>query len=327
MNREKIARMNLKDLFSASKTHMLPVAASVVLLLLGNIISPGFASLNNVANIMTMSAALAIAVIAQFLVVLSGDEGINLSVGAVMSMGCLLLPTYSMGSNVRFIPVCIILIFVAVIIGAINGAATQLLRLPPLVMTMIMGIVVNGATFSVVRGQPSMTIPPILLAMNKSVIGPIRVLLIIALVFLFVFTMFFKKSRLGRSLYLIGCNRAAAELSGLNARRNVILAYILSSVLSMVAGMLLVGYVGTANIKMAEKYTMLSVASLAIGGTKMNGGRGSVTASALGAVVMVILTNLLVAAGLSSGAQKVCEGGILLFVLILLFVNSNKLRQ
>lgn len=327
MNGKKETLQTVKDALSASKAHLLPLAASVVLLVLGNIISPGFSKLNNIANILTMSAALAIAVIAQFLVVLSGSEGINLSVGAVMSMGCLLLPTYSGGSDAMFIPVSLVLILIAALTGAANGAATQLLRLPPLVMTMIMGIVINGATFCIVRGQPSMTIPPILLAMNKSVIGPVRVLLIVALVFLALFVLFFKKTSLGRSLYLIGSNRTAAELAGLSVKRNVMLAYILSSVLSMIAGMLLVGYVGTANIKMAEKYTMLSVASLAIGGTKMNGGKGSVTASALGAVVMVILTNLLVAAGLSSGLQKICEGGILLFVLILLFINSGRLRQ
>ena len=331
MNAKKMSlssgAFDIKAFWAAGKDHILPLAASIILIVLGNSISPGFAKLSNIANILTMSAVLIIAAIAQSLVVITGKEGIDLSVGAVMSMGCLLMPTYSQGSNIRFIWVFLVLLAIAFGFGLVNGLATQYLQLPPLVMTMIMGIVVNGATFSIVNGQPSVTVPPILLGVNRSVIGPIRVLLIIALIFLLAFSLFLTKSRLGSSLFLIGCNREAAKLAGLSVRRNVVWAYIIASMLAMTAGMLLVGYVGTANIKMAEDYTMLSVASLAIGGTKMTGGRGSVTANALGAVVMIVLTNLLVAAGLSSGIRKICEGGILLFVLILLFLNSPKLRQ
>ncbi len=317
----------LRGFWTAGKSHILPLFASVVLIVLGNLISPGFAKLSNIANILTMSSILIIAAIAQLLVVVTGEEGIDLSIGAVMSMGCLLMPTYSRGDNLRFIPVCIALLVIAAVIGLINGLSTQYLKLPPLVMTMIMGIVVNGATFAIVHGQPSVTVPGLLLAVSKPVLGPVRVLLLIALLFAAIFVLFLKKTRLGRSLFLIGCNRPAAELSGISVRRNVVLAYMMASMLAMIAGMFMVGYVGTANIKMAEKYTMLSVASLAVGGTKMSGGRGSITASALGAVVMVVLTNLLVAAGLNTGVQKICEGGILQFVLILLFLNSPKLRQ
>ena len=79
----------LRGFWTAGKSHILPLFASVVLIVLGNLISPGFAKLSNIANILTMSSILIIAAIAQLLVVVTGEEGIDLSIGAVMSMGCL----------------------------------------------------------------------------------------------------------------------------------------------------------------------------------------------------------------------------------------------
>ncbi len=195
-------------------------------------------------------------------------------------------------------------------------------------MTMIMGTVVNGLTYAWTRGQPFMQIPPTLAKVGERAVGPFCVLVFCALGLIIAIEYMFRRRRFGRSLYLIGSNRQAAALAGINQRRNIIGAYTLGSVIASTGGILLIGYVAVGNIQMAENYTMLSIAALAIGGANMMGGRGTAIGSALGAIVLIILSSVLVAAGLNAGVRQFIEGLLLILILIAIFSkNAKKLQQ
>ena len=82
--------------------------------------------------------------------------------------------------------------------------------------------------------------------------------------------LFLRRSRYGRSLFLAGNNRNAANLCGINSKKIIILAYVFGGAMAGFAGLMLVGYAGTAQMNMASSYTMLSVAAVVIGGTTFN---------------------------------------------------------
>ena len=153
----------------------------------------------------------------------------------------------------------------------------------------------------------------------------LRWLLILTIVLTVVIELIIRKSKTGKSLYLVGSNRRAARLSGLNVNKEVMFAYIFSGMLSAIAGFLLVSYSGSGMLHMGDSYTMTSIAATVIGGTKMTGGEGKISGGFLGAVIFTLLNNLLVALGMAAGVRTMVEGLILLLIL-LISVSYTHLR-
>lgn len=117
-------------------------------------------------------------------------------------------------------------------------------------------------------------------------------------------------------LFLVGNNRQASYLCGLSVRTIAILAYALGGAFGGIAGYLLVGYAGSAQMQMAANYTLLSVASVVIGGTKLTGGSGGFVGGALGALVLILLTSILQALNMPPGVRSLVQGVILLAILV-----------
>jgi ribose transport system permease protein len=302
------------------------IIVSLFLLILGEILSPGFASINNIGNILAVASILAIATVGQTLVILSGGEGIDLSVGAVMSMGALLGASFIDG-KVSHLPFAIlILIVIGIVIGLINGIGIQRIGIPPLVMTLIMVSVINGITVAYTKGQPSGSIPNLLLDIGQPIVGPIRWLLVIAIITLVVWGLILNKTTFGRTLFIVGSNRRAAQLCGIRVNRTVILTYVFSGIIGILAGLVLLGYSGNAQLQMANEYTLLSIAAVVIGGTKLSGGEGTLIGAALGAIVLTLLTNVLVAIGMPAGVRQVVQG-LTLLVILIAYSRAPKLRQ
>lgn len=321
---KKIARGINKN---GSATEFLPsVIAIICLVILGQLLSNGFASINNLGNILTTSSILAIAAVGQAMVIISGDSGIDMSIGATISMGALIGPMIANGTNAGLILAVLALIGIGGLIGLINGVGVQYIKIPSLVMTLAMALVINGFTLGFTKGQPSILLPKILLDVGQPILGPIRWMVAIAVIFIVAMELLLRKTNFGRSLYLTGCNRRAAKLSGLHVNRIVIIAYMVSGILSAIVGLLLVGYTGSGQLQMGDEYTLLSIAAVVIGGTKLSGGKGRLFGGALGAIVLILITNILVVLGLPAGVRKLVQGAILLIILI---SNSreNKYRK
>lgn len=306
--------------------YLVPLLLIISMFLIGQILIPGFASTRNISSILTIASIVAVLVFAQTFVILSGGDGIDLSVGAVMSMAALLTPIIC-ANQVERLPLAIL---VTVILGAIVGAinATGVLRfgIPPLVMTLIMASVVDGFTLAYTQSLPPGRIPEILLKLGSPAFWQVRWLLLVVIVILVLVQLLIRKTVFGKSLFLTGSNRSAARLSGININKTVFFAYILGSALAAAGGTLLVGYSGSAQLKMANGYTLLSVAAAVIGGTKLSGGEGTMVGGFLGAIIFTLLTNVLIAVGLPGGVRILIQG-LALLVILGIYTKGPKLRQ
>ena len=304
------------------------IIGSILLLALGRILSKGFLSSNNLSSILMTTSILTMASIAQATVIISGDSGLDMSVGAIMSLTALFGPMVKLpNEGISLVVMIIAVIAIGAVIGFLNGIGVQVFKIVPLVMTLIMSNVVNGFAIFVTKGQPMVQVSSLLQSISKPLIGPIRILTAIVIILLVVLEIFFlRRSRYGKMLFLSGNNVNAARLCGINNKWVVILAYTISGGIAGFAGLLLVGYAGTAQMNMASSYTMLSIAAVVIGGTKLTGGKGTYIGGALGALVLILITYILQALNMAAGLRSLIQGVILV---VILMINSRapKLRQ
>lgn len=310
------ANQTLKDL-------TLPVVIIIVLTIAGNILSPGLAGINNLMNILTRACFLAVACIGQTYVMISGNAGIDMSIGAYMSFAALLAGTFSGGTDGGLVLTVLIYIGFGALFGFITGVCIQFFRIPSLVMTLAMSFVINGLTLGMTRGQPTVTIPPALLALGTPVIGVVRGMPVLTVIIFVVMMLLLHKTKFGRSLFIVGSNRNAAKLIGLKVNVIVVVTYMISAIMAMIAGLMMLGYVGSAQLQMGNEHTLLSVAAVVIGGTKLSGGKGGLIGGLLGAVVLILLMSILVVLGLPAGVRQLIQGALLLTIVI---VNSRQAK-
>lgn len=308
--------MNRQWTLVAAK-HYGPVLLGIVGLFgLGQLMSPGFASLGNINTVLALASILAMASIGQSLVIFAGEYGIDLSLGAIMSTGVLVTSILTDGNNGRIWLAVIAAIGIGLLYGTVNGIGVQLVRIPPLAMTLVMATVINGIALAVTNGHPPTKVPKALKMIGRPLIGNLRTITVIVILVLVLTQIFLTFSRYGRTLFLVGSNRKASALSGIRVNAVVISAYALAGMHACVSGVLLVGWVGNGQMGMGESYTMMSVAASVIGGAKLSGGHGTLVGSGLGAVVIILMSNLLIAAGLSAGVRTFFEGMILILILL-----------
>ena len=126
-----------------------------------------------------------------------------------------------------------------------------------------------------------------------------------------------RKTVFGKSIYMLGSNIRAAGLCGLRVSVISVLVYVISGAMSCLAGLILVGYVGSGQMNMGNTYTMLSIAAVVIGGTKVTGGKGTLAGGVIGSIVLMLLSSVLTSMGMPEGARQFVQGLILLVVLVI----------
>ena len=293
------------------------VAAAALLLIIGQIVANGFLSIRNISSILLSTSILGLMTVAQNTVVIAGDNGIDLSIGAIASMTAVICPIIPMETPFGVALGCVAGMIIGAFFGLINGVGIKIIRIPALIVTLILEDVISGFTMFLTRGQPPVHISQTLLNMSRVLVQPIRLITLIGIGIAVLAELALYRSRLGRKLRLVGDNRNAARICGIDERRIGIAAYMVSGMMAGLVGLLLVSYNGGTTLSMGNSYTLLSVAAVAIGGTNLAGGKGSYIAGVLGGFVMIILSNILQAFSIAQGLRSVIQGVILLIIMLI----------
>jgi ribose transport system permease protein len=216
---------------------------------------------------------------------------------------------------------------IGALFGLLNGALVAFANLPALVVTLGTLVVAQGFILTLTSsGTPSGAVPDVLAAVTGDSILGVRYVTIVVAVLVVALAVFIARSRFGKNLYLVGSNREAARLAGINVRRVVVIAFVTAGVCGGVAGLLLLSYAGTANLDLGGEYLLLTIAASVIGGASLAGGEGNVVSSAAGAVALQVITTFLLTIGVSDALRQVITG---LLLVGMLFLNARipKLRQ
>ncbi len=316
--------LQIKSLITDPLT--IAIGASVFLLLVGELLSPGFAQGSQIVRLLTIAAILGIVAAGQNLVILGGREGIDLSVGAMISLGAVLAGNMMNGQNAG-IPLAILVAGgVPFLIGLINGLGITFVRIPPLVMTLGMTAVIQGGLVVYSQGVPSGATAPLLAGfINRPLVfgipGVLFVWLGIAAIMLFVL----RRTAFGFSIYAIGSNERAATLVGLPVSLIRTLLYGLSGLFAGLTGVCVIGYTGTSFISVGDQYVLPSIIAVVIGGTSLAGGAGGYIGTMAGAVALTILQSVLITLNLDVWARQIIFG-VTLLALMLLYGRQKQLR-
>lgn len=302
------------------------VMLALALLMIGEWVRPGFADYNQVTNILRIAAFLGIVAIGQTLVILAGGEGIDLSVGAVVTLGAIVIYRFTAGSDALLFPALLAALAVGLLIGLINGIGIAIVRIPPLVMTLGMTGVVKGLILVYTGGRPQGGTPPSMKQIISDpwlagIPGDVFIWAILGLIV----TLLLQRTAYGKALYAIGANRTTARLSGVKVEWMVILTYGLSGLFAALGGFVLLGYIQNVFINLGDQYTLPTIAAVVVGGTALAGGVGGYAGTMAGALVLTLVASLLITLGLPEFGRQIVYGLILL-VLLSVYGRGRRLR-
>lgn len=296
-----------------------------VMLLIGFTFNHKFLSTASIANILTGTSILAIASLGQLLCIIMG--GVDLSIAACISLGAVVSAVLMNGSNQNIGKACLVLLASGILIGCMNSIGIIYARIPPLIMTLSIANVINVVQLIACNGSPTGSPAPLIRFIGKEKALPVISMITLLLILITVMIYFlFKHNGYPKQLYAIGNNKNAAILAGINVKRVQFLTYIISAVLGCFTGMLLLGYINFPYINMGERYGMETVAAVIIGGASFAGGRGNFMRTIIGALVLVILSNVLIAIQLNDSVKNVING-LALLVILVFYTRESAIRQ
>lgn len=310
----------------AKKPLVVALLLIVALLLLGEALSPGFASPQQILRLLIVAALLGIVAAGQNLVILGGREGIDLSVGGVVSLSAIIAGNLMNGMD-SGIPLAILgCIAAGALFGLFNGLGVTLLRIPPLVMTLGMLGVLQGLLVVIRQGIPSGRAAPALSSFVSQPFlfglpGIIWLWVAIGLAMAFLLG----RTVLGHRIYAIGSNEQAAFMAGVPVKIVRIALFMLSGVFAAIAGICLLGYSGSSFANVGEQYMLPSIIAVVFGGTPLSGGKGGYTGTMAGAVLLVILQSILTTVNIDESGRQMVFGATLL-VLMLFYGRGRAMR-
>ena len=314
--------MNIKAIIKKNQGVVFCYLIALVLFAGFSVYMPGFARLSHIRTVFLESALIGIVALGQTLVVITG--GIDLSVAWMMTIGAYMVSNLVNSSNANLVWGIPLMLVVTFGLGAINGFCISCLRVPAIVMTLGMNIILQGALVALTQGSPGQSAPPLLLTLGQKNLLGIPYLVIIWIIMTVVVMLALFKMKYGRKLFAIGNNATVAKYSGIRVDNTIILSYAISGMTAGIAGALLEGKVGSCYLAMGDTYQFQSIAAVAIGGTSMLGGKGNYLGTVAGSLTITILLGILVALNLPFGVQTMAYGLIVLISVIVSVVSSNK---
>ena len=298
----------------------------IILFFLGNFISPGFASPNQIISLLIVASLLGIISAGQNLVILGGREGIDLSGGGVVSIAAVVGGYVMDGSNAAILPAVVVTLSVGALIGLINGIGVTFIKIPPLVMTLGMLGVLQGLLVVVRNGVPSGNAAPFLVHFaTKPFLNTFPGILWLWLIITLFLVFLLKHTVYGLRIYAIGTNEKAAKMTAVPVELIRVSLFVLSGMFAALAGICLLGYSGSSFANVGEQYILPSIIAVVFGGTSLAGGKGGYVGTALGAILLIILQSILITIRIDESGRQMIFGATLL--LLMVFYGRGKMLR
>jgi ribose transport system permease protein len=300
------------------------VAATALLFLVSWIVEPQSVRHSSLLGMLPFAAILAIVAVGQTLVIQQG--GIDLSVPGMISLTVVIMTRYPNGDSSKVLPALLFAFGAAIAAGLITGFLVSRVGITAIVTTLGMNALLYGGVLQISGGTPRTTTDALHNFASGRVLGvPTTVPIAVAITAIVGFLI--KRTVAGRRFEGVGASNTGARAAGLVVRRYQLSAYVGASVLYTAGGVLLAGVVSTPSAFQGDSYLLPSVAAVVLGGTSLLGGRGSVVASAVAALFLTQLDQLLLTTGVSNAAQNLVEAGALVLGLAIYSVPWRQVRE
>lgn len=276
----------------------------------------------NLLNIVRQTAMVGVMAVAGTFVIACGQ--IDLTVGSVAAMSAMLSALVLQSTKSIILAVFVSLAF-GVFIGCINGLLVTRLGLPSFLATLGMMQVVRGLAMWVTNtAAVPITNKTFNTMFGTGYLGPISILIVWMVFFFIVGYFVFNKTPFGRHTLAVGGNETAAGYSGINTKRIKMSVFMMSGAFAAFAGIMYAGRMQSGRYTFADGDEMSVIAAVVLGGAAMSGGSGSIVGTLVGALLMGMINNALVLAGLSSAEQTIVSGGIIILAVALSNIANKK---
>ncbi len=279
---------------------------------------PSFLKRDNLLNIANQIAVIAIIAIGMTMVIITG--GIDLSVGSLIALSAvvstLMIRQYAGAENAGALGMsgaCLAALVICATTGAINGWLVTRWGLPPFIVTLVTMLAASGAAYLLADGQSIYQVPEsfIWLGRGADVFGLPNAVLLMVLLYIAAH-LFMKHTTMGRYLYAVGGNREAAMISGLSVSGVLIFAYTMSGLLAGLGGVVMASQLKSGSPTYGQMYELFVIAAVVVGGTSLNGGKGRMFGTLIGAFIIAVIQNGMNLMNIESYTQKIVLGLVIL---------------
>lgn len=315
----------MKGLYKKYRREWSALIALFITIILFSILERSYLSIANISTIVTQAVTYGLMGIGMTCVIITG--GIDLSVGSALALtACIAAQLAKAGVPITvWILICLALGF---ILGVINGFLVGVLKLQPFVATMGTMSIYRGVSYVITGGFPVLSVPRNYRnVFNFKLTSTMTVAVLIFFVFAIIMTIVLKKTKLGTHTYAVGGNEEAARLSGVQVSKTKMLMYGLGMLGTTLAGLIMVGRLGTGDPSTGQGYEMDAIAAAAIGGTSMAGGRGNIFGTVIGAILFSALKVGLIVMGVDTFYQFIVTGVVVIFAAYIEIVQGNMIQN
>lgn len=297
------------------------------MILLASMLSDRFLTSGNLLNITRQVAINAILAAGMTVVIISG--GIDLSIGSVLAIAGA-LGAGIMASGASWIVGVGVILLIGLLFGITNGLFIAYGQLPPFIVTLATMALARGFTQVYTGGRAISVSNQTFQWFGHGYVGSIPVPVIIMVVVYILGYIFFQRTKLGRLVYAVGGNEQACRMAGIPVNRVKVAIYGINGLMAGLVGVILTARLFSAQPTAGVSYEMDAIAAVILGGTSLSGGRGKITGTIVGAMIIGVLGNVFNLLDVSPFYQDVAKGFVILVAVLLdrlLHSSGGNLRK
>jgi ribose/xylose/arabinose/galactoside ABC-type transport system permease subunit len=301
----------VKKLFSKYALYI----AFIVLVVFLSFSSPVFLTSKNLINVLRQISVIGIISIGMTFVIITG--GIDLSVGSLVAITSVVATSFAtQETNYPLIVAIVIGLLVGLVFGVFTGFFVAKMNVPPFIATLATMTIARGFAMVYSGGRNIINVKETYSFIGKGSVGglPVPVIIFVTVILIGIFLLRF--SKFGRHVYAVGGNENAAIVSGISAAKVKFTCYVISGLTSAIAAIVLSARIRTGQPAGGLGYELDAITAVAIGGTSLSGGVGSIFGTVIGMLIIGVMTNGLDLLNVSSYYQQVIKGVIILVAVL-----------
>lgn len=303
------------------KQYFVLVILIFLIVLLGSLSPDSFLTMSNMFTILRQSSIMGIATIGLLFVMITG--GIDLSVGAVISLESVLAAVLLTKLGLGLLPAYLLGVMGSTLIGLLTGMIIVKTGIFPMIGTLALQIILQGAAYLVCGGMPVSNIPKESKVIGQGYIGPVPLPVILFIAVIIIASIVLNRTYIGRHFYAIGSNEEAARLSGIHTAKLKVCTYAIAGFLSGLAGLIMLARISSGQPTAGKNMEMDCLTAAVIGGVSLTGGEGRISTAVCGVLIIGVLTNGMTILNISEYYQLVIRGCIFLGAVCLDGIQKN----
>lgn len=291
---------------------------TVLITVVVHIMTGNFYTAYNMGTFLRSTSINVIVAFAQTIILLTG--GIDLSVASVGGLSSMVTAMLLTQTGIPAILAMMISCALGFVCGLINGFFVAYCRITPFIVTLATGEIFKGIVYIITLGSPIIGIRESASNIGSGMLfGSVPYVLIYMLIVWFILNVVLKYTIFGRHIFAVGGNRNAAAIVGVKVKKVELMTYAISGLISAFAGVLMTLRLASFQVSIGSAWVMPSVTAAVLGGTSMTGGKGGMTGTIVGGLLMGVISVSITLLSVSSYLETIVTGMV---VLIAVFIDA-----